>query len=506
MRSNIFFPILILILIGCGLGSHFFESIFYYTLEIFIVGIIALVSLIVSLIITRGVWKHSATFFISGFVLSSSLIFGVNYGAHARDKQLVQLIGESVTVSGVVISDPEISGDQQRFTFDAETIVNEDAITKIHDRILVSLPQYPAVEYGDKILLTAQLDVPERFATEYGRMFAYDNFLRSQKIGYTMFAHNYEFIDDGERSLLIAKLFQWKHGLFSSLARYVHAPYESIARAMVFGDKSGIPDDMQTAFQKTGLIHIMVLSGYNITIIAVALLAVTRPLGKRFGIIISACAIILFLLMTGLTPTSLRAGIMGTIGLLALATYRRSNTLRALVLAAAIMAIANPFVVFESVSFQLSFMATLGLIVLSPLFSFTWITQTFGLREIIASTIATQLAVLPLLTSSIGMVSVIGIIMNLFVVPIVPIIMAGSIVVAVGGLVWNVIGFSIGIIIEYLLRTLVWLVTIANTIPVISLAHISVVLSLCIGVTVSAVIIVARYVVHSRTLHKGLLY
>lgn len=492
-------------MIGCGLGSHFFEFTFYHSFEIFIAGIISLI-ILVSVLVGCKKWNHAATIFLSLVLLGTTLIYGSNHAVHARDPVLSNFLDETLVLEGVVISDPEISGDKQKFTLRTDFIINDSVTQKVNDKILVTLPQYPAVAYGDELRVESMLAQPEPFATEYGRTFAYDDFLRSQGIGYTMFAQNSELIDSNQTSSIISFLFDVKHNLFSSLARFMHAPYESIARAMVFGDKSGIPNDLETVFQKTGLIHIMVLSGYNITIIAVALLAVTRPFGRKFGIVISVIAIISFLLMTGLTPTSLRAGIMGGIGLLALGTFRRAHPLRALFLAGAIMAILNPFLLFESVSFQLSFLATLGLITLSPLFMFVKIPKTAGLREIIASTIATQVAVLPILLGSIGMVSVIGILMNILIVPWVPIIMAGAAGSAVLGLLLPVLGSVLGIIVEYLVRVLVWIVSVGEHVSVFSFANISAFTAFTIGCVISLLIIMCSYFLHRRRLRIPLVY
>lgn len=486
-------------MIGCGLGSHFFEYIFYHTLEIFIVGIIGLLIFVTFLAIQKR-WSHWITIFFFIFLCALSLIYSSNRAIHMRDPLLVGLVDETVTLSGIIVSDPEVFGDKQKFTFKMEHIYDETGIKKVSDKVLVTLPQYPSVSYGDEIKIIASLGRPEPFATEYGRMFAYDQYLRSQGIGYTMMAGDTQVVGSHRASSIIESLLHIKHKLFDSLSHSMHEPYNAIARAMVFGDKSGILDDLQTAFQKTGLIHIMVLSGYNITIIAVVLLAVTRRLGRKFGIIISASAIVAFLLMTGLTPTSLRAGIMGAIGLLALGTFRRSNQLRALFLAGAIMAIINPLLILESVSFQLSFIATLGLITLSPLFTFVRIPQTLGMREIIASTIATQVAVLPLLVGKIGMVSVLGLITNLFVVPVVPIIMVGTALSAVSGLIIMPIGNFFGIIIEYMVRALVWLVQLCQHVGVISFAHIGQTWAFIIGCVVSGIIIGTFYWIQNRRL------
>lgn len=498
MRTIFFYPALIAIISGCGLGSHFFAHIFYFQ-KWLIVGVIFLSVLLVFIfLISKNIIAQSVV--IALVLFAVSLVYGLYVGVNARDQKLLDRVHEFVDMVGVIVTDPESSGSRQRFTLHVEQIIDEEEKYAVNDNAIVSLPMYPKYTYGDRIRIASQLKLPETFDTDYGRTFPYDEFLRSQKIGYTVFADESDLISSNNGSTITSKLLHAKHTLFASLSYTMHEPFGSIARAMVFGDKSGIPKKLTNQFQTTGLIHIMVLSGYNITIIAVALLAITKRLGRVFGIIVSGISILAFLLMTGLSPTSMRAGIMGAIGLLALGTFRRSNPLRALFLAGAVMSIINPFVVLESVSFQLSFVATFGLITLTPLFTFVKIPERFGLREIIGSTIATQFAVLPLLMWKIGMVSVTGLLVNIVVVPIVPFIMLLTITASIIGLA---IPFSIvGLAPELLVRGVVWVVETASIINVISFSGISAGTGFWIGLLISGGVIVTLYLLR----RKGLIY
>ncbi len=429
-----------------------------------------------------------------------SLWYGAWRAHTERDPQLARYAGTTLRMTGTIISDPQRSGMRQRFTFQITQVAIDGKDIVVHDRATVSLPRYPIRRYGDLLTIQSALRVPEPFDTEYGRTFRYDRYLQSQRIGYTVYADTSRLLATNRASVYSARLFQFKHALFASLDTRLHEPHGSIARAMVFGDQSGIPDTLEQQFQKSGLIHIMVLSGSNITIIAVALLAITQRVSKRFGIIVSAGAICAFLIMTGLTPTSLRAGVMGGIGLLAMGTFRRSDPLRALMLAAALMAVINPFVVLDSVSFQLSCLATLGLIVLTPLVTFVRIPTIFGLREIIATTIATQIAVLPILCGAIGVVSFIGIIANLFVVPLVSLVILFTVITAVSGLVYAIP--LVGAIAEYLIRGIVFITVHAARVDGISLARMGAVNGYMLGTSISLIVVIALYFFRKR----GMLY
>jgi competence protein ComEC len=151
-------------------------------------------------------------------------------------------------------------------------------------------------------------------------------------------------------------------------------------------------------------------------------------LPRSIGAMTSVSAIITFALFTGGGATTVRASIMAIIGILAIQYARRYSVHRSLLLAAVVMALHNPYIVLGDPGFQLSFVATLGLLYISPLIEkmLGWVPGVFQLRSILATTTATQMSVLPLLVIMTGEVSVVSLLANALVLPIVAPAMALS--------------------------------------------------------------------------------
>jgi competence protein ComEC len=187
-------------------------------------------------------------------------------------------------------------------------------------------------------------------------------------------------------------------------------------------------------FRKSGLIHIVVLSGYNITIVADSIRRMLSFLPRVIGIVLGGLGILFFGILVGGGATVIRSCIMAIIALLGSLMRRDYNVGKALFIAGVLMLIQNPLILLYDPSFQLSFLATLGLIFLSyPIENkLNFVTDAFGIRGLIASTLATQIFVSPYILYMMGQLSIIGIIVNILVLPIIPMTMF---FVAVTGLI-----------------------------------------------------------------------
>lgn len=143
-----------------------------------------------------------------------------------------------------------------------------------------------------------------------------------------------------------------------------------------------------------------------------------RNIGAYFGIL----AILLFVLMTGANSTALRAGIMASLMIFARATGRNYDVARTMILAAVLMIFINPFVLVYDVSFQLSFIATIGVIFYAPRFEkyFRWITPKLGLRDIVSVTTAVYIFVLPFILYKMGNLSIVALPANILILPLIP--------------------------------------------------------------------------------------
>ena len=145
-------------------------------------------------------------------------------------------------------------------------------------------------------------------------------------------------------------------------------PESSFMAGLLYGSKSGLPKELSNNFSRTGITHIIAVSGFNITIIASVLmtLAIAAGLDRRRAFWLVVGAEIFFVVFTGLSASAVRAGVMGVLALTAQYIGRTSRIGNALAFTAAVMVLVNPYVLLYDAGFQLSFLATIGLVYVSP--------------------------------------------------------------------------------------------------------------------------------------------
>ncbi|MCX6809810.1 MAG: ComEC/Rec2 family competence protein [Candidatus Berkelbacteria bacterium] len=198
-----------------------------------------------------------------------------------------------------------------------------------------------------------------------------------------------------------------------------------LAKGLLLGGSQGFSDQFKQNLKLTGTTHLVAVSGYNVSILTITIFGFIRKyFSRRLAFILSSTMLVIFCLMTGATSSVLRASIMGAMFLISKAVGRRVSIFHFLVLAAFLMIILNPFVIWD-LGFQLSFAATAGLVFLStPLGNFlSSKTQIPAIKEgflILSETVSAQIFALPILLGGFGMVSLISPITNLLILPLVP--------------------------------------------------------------------------------------
>ncbi|MDP1710496.1 MAG: ComEC/Rec2 family competence protein, partial [candidate division WWE3 bacterium] len=197
-------------------------------------------------------------------------------------------------------------------------------------------------------------------------------------------------------------------------------PQASLLLGMILGIKSGFSPDFYEALRVTGTLHVVVVSGFNITVIinTLARMLVFVPLRPR--VFITLVFLTAFVLLVGPNPPVVRAALMGTIALMGTVLGRQNDALRAFLLVVATMLILKPSWATE-LSFQLSFLATLGLILFFPLFDRLVPGKGF-LRAGFLTTFSAQILVWPLLAYQFGTVSVLSPVVNTLILWTVPLI------------------------------------------------------------------------------------
>jgi competence protein ComEC len=305
---------------------------------------------------------------------------------------------------------------------------------------------YPRFHYGDTISFTGKLSVPFNFNGDTGRSFDYRNYLAKDDIFYEMKSAVVVLADSNADWSVTSILFQLKRGFVNNLNSALGEPHSALAAGLVVGEKAALGKDLLNDFRTVGLIHIVVLSGFNITIVADALRRMLSRLPRVWGIVVGAVGIALFGILVGGGATVVRSCFMAGVALSANLFRRDYSVIRALAFAACLMLIQNPMILLHDASFQLSFLATLGLILLaSPIEKrLTFIPDKFGMRGIVAATCSTQIFVSPFILWMMGQLSIIGVVVNILVLPFIPVTMLAVFLTGAGGFISPLVGQFFG--------------------------------------------------------------
>lgn len=374
------------------------------------------------------------------------------------------LLETNVTLSGTVVLDPDRRENSQRLTIETEQ-GNEKT------RVLVVAPVYPSVRFGETVQVRGVLTRPEAFQTDGGRVFRYDQFLEKDGVFSTLSPASIEQVTPraGIYNEVRGTLSDIKFFGIDALQNALPEPHASLASGLILGGKQGLGENLLDDFTTTGLIHIVVLSGYNVMVVAEFVLRVFQLFSRRFATIAAASTIGLFVLVAGAGAASIRAGLMASIALYGRATGRTYSAFRALIAVGLLMVFWNPLVLTFDPGFQLSFVATLGLIFGTPIIEKQLLFITNGLfRELLAATLAAQIAVLPLLLYQNGLFSLVSVPANLLVLLVVPLSMLLSLIALIGGVVVPLFAPVLGIPAYALLSYIIGVVELLASLPLSS--------------------------------------
>ncbi len=239
----------------------------------------------------------------------------------------------------------------------------------------------------------------------------------------------------------------WREKLALNYKRLLPEPESSLVAGIVLGEKSRLPEKFHEALINTGTIHVVVASGYNVMVVGSMILAGLLYLVERKWATIGAVVgMLAYGLMAGADPPVVRAVIMGGIIFVGQALGRSSKALWSLGLAAWVMLMVDPLLV-ESVSFQLSVMASVGLFWLEPKLRRWFDEREIGgwvLRTELLPTLAAQVMTVPIILYHFGRVSWISPVVNVLILPFIPVIMAWGGVMLLLSLVWSPLGMVVG--------------------------------------------------------------
>ncbi|HBP01491.1 MAG: internalization-related competence protein ComEC/Rec2 protein [Candidatus Moranbacteria bacterium GW2011_GWE1_49_15] len=411
-KSQIFFWFSISFIAGIGARSFFEMS-----------SVLLLSGVIISISLLTIFWKNKiaalAAFFILAFV----------FGGWILDRDLekmenIFLDGKNIEGSAVVVKEPEKKDNYQKIIAHLESE---------KEKVLISTGLYPEYSYGYEINVGCVLKIPENM--EDG--FDYRMYLAKDDILYICDKAKIEKVGEGENNFLYSAILKIKNKLDQNIAVAIPQPEAALASGMLFGGSGAMSESVRDAFSRTGMTHIVAVSGYNVTIIAeyLVLLGIFLGLWRKQALWVAIFGIFLFVAMIGFPASAVRAGVMGTVLIWAMKNGRLSNSLNAIIFAGVVMLLLNPMLLRHDIGFQLSFLATLGIVLLSP-----WAERIslrkfnpLGISEIIFLSICAQVFVLPIIMHNFQTVSLVSLLANVLVLPIIPFSMLLSFLAAVFG-------------------------------------------------------------------------
>ncbi|TSD01400.1 MAG: competence protein ComEC, partial [Parcubacteria group bacterium Athens0714_26] len=239
---------------------------------------------------------------------------------------------------------------------------------------------------------------------------------------------------------------------------------------LTLGEREDFSKEFKNKMSLSGTTHLVALSGYNISIIVVVIMAVLGGyLPAAISFYLTALVIVLFVLMTGAEASVVRAAVMGIIMLLGRHIGREYSLRNAIVVAAFLMILFNPKILVFDLGFQLSFAALLGIIYLSPVIKKIFKISQPGVlswKENAATTLSAQFAVAPLLLINFGFFSLSSFFANILILPFVPLAMGLGFVMGGVGFVSYFLAKIIGLVLNIFLSYMLWIIDIFSKITV----------------------------------------
>lgn len=372
---------------------------------------------------------------------------------------------KEVTVRGLVADEPDIRDRSLNLRLRVRELQVDGRWQDVGGDVLLQVGRYPEYHYGDVLEVQGNLETPPEFPE-----FSYRAYLAARDIHAMLRRPRIQVLAEGQGNPIYATLYAFKARAQATIAEIIPEPEASLLTGILLGNERGIPENVQAAFARTNTAHVIAISGFNIAIIAAYLSqAGQRLLGRRRAVYFTVAGIVMYTVLVGASASVVRAAIMGSLSVIALHLGRQNDALNALAVSALVMTLHNPFALWD-IGFQLSFAATLGLILLVPrlqerantllarLLPGDQAEQVVGLaNDAVIVTLAAQIATWPIIVYNFRQFAVLGLLANFLILPVQPAVMIWGGLATVAGLILLPAGQALGwvawLFLAYTIRT-----------------------------------------------------
>ena len=362
-----------------------------------------------------------------------------------------------IELRGVVSDDPAGSDTILTFRLSAERLrLDNDSrwrelsgVVRVTARVPTALAgsrDAPFIRYGDRLALTGVLQAPVHLGA-----FDFPAYLESQGIGTVMRFPDAALIGEDGGAPFYRWLYSLRHDMARAMSTVIPEPQASFGQAILLGIRDTLPESVNEGFRRAGTAHLLAISGLHVGILlALSISASEFLIGRRrqFYLVLPLLAIWMYALISGASDSAIRAAVMGTVYVVAIAVGRPRSLIPALALAASLMVTIEPRVL-SRISFQLSFAAMMGIAIyyeiltdriaewigLGPEREDWWATSLRGLAGAVGVTVAATLATTPLVMFYFERVSLVGLPATLLSMPALPLTLVAHGVTALVGMI-----------------------------------------------------------------------
>lgn len=366
---------------------------------------------------------------------------------------------QTITVSGIVNETPTFKPGTQSVRIHPQSI-NGERSTKTSRDIVLRFSDLESFSAGDKVLVSGKFTIRSDFESDTGRIVQYRLMSYSRKIAGDIKSPKLIQIVNSDSNVFKFSA-SLKRSFLKTLNELFISPASGLLSGIIIGDTSNLDSGLLDIFRAVGLIHIVVLSGYNITLVANFFVRMFAPLGYYRRLITAMISLVFFILIVGISPTAMRAGIMALCAFAARYYIRPYIVTRGIAIALFIMVWMSPYSLLFDLSLQLSFLATIGIVYVFPLISERYenmAENTFG--EILLQTIAVNILTLPIIIYQMGTFSLISFPINIAVLAFVPWLTVGGFAAVFIGMILTPIGrivaFPVQVVTNFIIDIATW--------------------------------------------------
>jgi competence protein ComEC len=338
-------------------------------------------------------------------------------------------------MTGIISDEPDVRDTNQKLK-----------VKVGNSTVLVTTNRYPEYRYLDKIKLTGKLETPT-----VSEDFNYKDYLLKDHIYSVMNFPKVKIVSQehqpGILSYSYEKILFAKEKLSQAIQSNFLPPHSLILEGIILGNNKNMTQDLRNKLNSAGLRFLTAISGVHVIILSTILLSflMFSGLSRNQSFYFSIIFIWLYIVITGFSASGIRAATMGSIFICAQVFGRQNTSSRTIVLAGSLMLLQNPLLLIYDAGFQLSFLASLGIIYLKPvvsgLLSILFKEKLKELLDIFSVTITAQISTLPIMIFNFGSISLVSPITNFLILPIMPWILSFGFMFSILGALSKFLGF-----------------------------------------------------------------